>query len=532
MLTVSPPVGSNPASQHNLRYLMALKRQQAALFARDRLLRFGQLLRPDPDHADDPGFSLYQAARHHEVIAAALEEVEAGRIKRLIVNCPPRHGKSELTSRLFPAWFIGRHPTSSLILATYNEKFSWDFGREVRQIIEDPIYGQIFPGIELTSASVDRVETTDNGKLFFVGRGGSITGRGAIGLILDDPIKDRVEADSPTTRNKLWTWYTQVIKSRLLTSKGWIVIIQTRWHEDDLVGRLTDPTNVHYNEAEARKWRIIDLPALARENDPIGRKPGQALWPARFPKSYLEEMREGDSRGFQALYQGSPTPEKGHFFDGDRIKLYHKQSDLPAKETLRFYAASDHAVSTRQDADKTCMGVVGIDPDDNIWLMPELVWGRYPTDRIVELMIDMMAKYKPVFWWAEKGHISKSIGPFLRKRMLERQTFAAVYEMTPSTDKQSRAQAIQARISMGKVYMPSFAPWWGEARNELLKFPFGTHDDFVDFLSWIGIGLVLQVPRAPRKSESKAPKVGTLGWLKDESKRQKREEQAVKNGGW
>jgi predicted phage terminase large subunit-like protein len=520
-----------PLDPKTHRYLTALKRRQAGLLARDKLLRFAQLMRPDPDHAEDPDFSLYQAARHHEVIAAALEEVEAGRIKRLIVNCPPRHGKSELTSRLFPAWFIGRHPTDSLILATYNEKFSWDFGREVRELIEDPVYSQIFPSISLVSASVDRVETSLQGKLFFTGRGGSITGRGAIGLLLDDPIKDRVEADSPTLRKKLWEWYTQVIKSRLLTSEGWIVIIQTRWHEDDLVGRLTDPTNACYNEAEARKWRIIDLPALARENDPLGRKVGEALWPKRFPKAYLEEMREGDSRGFQALYQGSPTPEKGHFFDGDRLKLYHKRSDMPPKEEMRFYAASDHAVSTKQDADKTCLGVIGIDKDDNIWVMPELFWGRYQTDVVVERMIDLMHQFKPVFWWAERGHISKSIGPFLRKRMLERQTFAAVYEMTPVADKQTRAQAIQARISMGKVYMPSFAPWWGDARDEMMKFPFGTHDDFVDFLAWIGMGLALQNPRAPRASTSRAPKVGTFGWLKSEAKQRKRE-LATRNGGW
>lgn len=520
-------VAISPKTQ---RYLLALQRRQAALEARDKLLRFAQFMRPDPDRAEDPNFSTYQAARHHEVIAAALEEVEAGRIKRLIINCPPRHGKSELTSRLFPAWFIGRHPRESLILATYNEKFSWDFGREVRELIEDPIYGQIFPGIGLTSASVDRVETTLQGKLFFTGRGGSITGRGAIGLLLDDPIKDRVEADSPTTRNKLWTWYTQVIKSRLLTSEGWIVIIQTRWHEDDLVGRITDPTNEYYNEAEARKWRIIDLPALARDNDPLGRKKGAALWPERFPRRYLEEMREGDSRGFQALYQGSPSPDKGNFFDADRLKLYHKASDIPAKETLRFYSASDHAVSLKQDRDKTCFGTVGIDVHDNIWLMPELVWGRLPTDVVVEKMIDMMAKFKPIFWWAERGHISKSIGPFLKKRMLERQTFAAVYEMTPVADKQTRAQSIQARIAMGKVYFPAFAPWWGEARDELLKFPYGTHDDFVDFLAWIGVGLALQNPRAPRETR-KTPKVMTLGWLKADSKR-KRLEAAAKNGGW
>src|SRR4029077_2720962 len=213
---------------------------------------------------------------------AALEAVERGDIRRLIINCPPRHGKSELATRLFPAWFISKNPGHSVISACYNEKFSWDFGREVKAILEDGIYQQIFPQVRVTTASVDRIATESGSKVFFTGRGGSITGRGSIGLVLADPIKDRVEADSPTTREKVWTWYTQVVRTRLLTSKGWIIIIQTRWHEDDLVGRITDPTNPNYSATEAKKWRIIDLPARARDDDPIGRKPGEALWPARF----------------------------------------------------------------------------------------------------------------------------------------------------------------------------------------------------------------------------------------------------------
>jgi predicted phage terminase large subunit-like protein len=511
-----------------IRYLNALKRRKAALVAQNRLISFAKAMKPDPDHPDDPDFSLYQPAKHHEVIAAALEEVEKGKLRRLIINCPPRHGKSELASRLFPAWFVGKHPRDSIISACYNEKFSWDFGREVKAILDDPLYRQIFPQLRIASASVDRIETETGAKVFFTGRGGSITGRGAIGLVLDDPIKDRVEADSPTTREKVWKWYVQVIRSRLVTSKGWIIIIQTRWHEDDLVGRLTDKTNPNFILTEARKWSIIDLPALARDNDPIGRKEGEPLWPARFPKDYLEDMREGDPRGFQALYQGSPTPEKGNFFPGECLMTYTKD-ELPPKESLRFYAASDHAVSTAQERDKTCMGVVGVDKDQNIWVMPDLVWGRYATDVAVERMIDLMAKFKPLHWWAERGHISKSIGPFLRKRMLERSTFCGIAEVTPVHDKKTRAQAINGRIAMRMVFFPSFAPWWAEARDELLKFPYGVHDDFVDFLAWIGLGLYIQAPPRLVARKSEAPRQGTLGWVKAESKRA---QMASLNGGW
>jgi len=515
------------------RYLTALKRRRAALRAKDDMLAFAQLMMPKQDDHENPDVSEYQVAKHHKVISAALEEVEKGNIRRLIINLGPRHGKSQLTSRLFPAWYLGRNPNHSLILGTYNEKFSWDFGRDVRQLIQDPIYSQVFPDVNLLAgaASVDRLETTQKGKMFFVGRGGSLTGRGGHGLILDDPIKDRVEADSPTTREKLWSWFNQVLKTRLLSSSGWIVLIQTRWHEDDLVGRITDPMNSCYSAAEAKKWRIIDLPALAKEKDVLGRKEGEALWPERFPVSFLHEMREADSRGFQALYQGSPTPEKGNFFDGDRLRVYSRPTDRPPNDQLRFYIASDHAVSVKQDRDKSCLIPVGVDEHDNIWVMDDMVWGRFPTDVIVEKMIDLMAKYKPLYWWAERGHISKSIGPFLRKRMLERGTFCTVDEIVPVMDKMSRAQSMQARVAMGKVYFPSYAPWYQEARDQLLKFPYAAHDDMVDAMSYIGLGLAKQVRARPIRSVDKGPKAYTLGWIKKQT-RDAEKVQQTRHGGW
>lgn len=501
------------------RYLMALKRRRAALSAQDDLLSFAKMLMPKQDDPDNPDVSEYQIAKHHRVIAAALEEVERGNIKRLIVNLGPRHGKSQLTSRLFPAWYLGRNPANSIILGTYNEKFSWDFGRDVRGIIQDPIYKQIFPDATLLAgaASVDRLELEQKGKIFFTGRGGSLTGRGGHGMIIDDPIKDRVEADSPTTREKLWSWYNQVLKTRLLSSIGWIVIIQTRWHEDDLVGRLTDPNNASFSASEAKKWKIIDLPAIAGSKDILGRKEGEALWPSRFPISYLHEMRESDPRGFQALYQGSPTPEDGNFFDASQLRTYSRPTDRPPNEKLRFYCASDHAVSIKQDRDKTCLIPIGVDEHDNIWVLDDVKWGRWLTDKSVEYMIDLMAKYKPLYWWAERGHISKSIGPFLLKRMRERSTYVSIDEITPTTDKKSRAQSMQGRISMGKVYLPSYAPWYPEALDQMLKFPYGSHDDFVDALSYVGLGLAKQFRAGPAKEKPKVDKEYTLGWIKKQT---------------
>jgi predicted phage terminase large subunit-like protein len=244
---------------------------------------------------------------------------------------------------------------------------------------------------------------------------------------------------------------------------------------------------------------------------------------------YLESLRAADPRGFQALYQGSPTPEKGNFFPADKIRTYAR-GELP--KNLRYYAASDHAVSTTQDRDKTCLMVVGVDEEQNIWVLEDLVWSHLPTDVVVERMIDLMAKYKILYWWAERGHISKSIGPFLRKRMLERSTFTSVSEVTPVHDKKSRAQSVMARMAMGMVYFPAHASWWMEARQELLQFPFGARDDFVDALAWIGTGLGAQTSaKTPRKAKPEA-KHGTLAWVKAQANQERRRISSAEKAGW
>jgi len=207
--------------------------------------------------------------------------------------------------------------------------------------------------------------------------------------------------------------------------------------------------------------------------------------------------------------------------------------DMPAKERLRFYGASDHAVSLEQGRDKTCLMIIGVDEHDNIWVQPDLFWRQADTAMVIANMVAMMDKYEPLFWWAEKGHISKSIGPFLRKSMLEKRVYCSVHEITPAGDKQTRAQSIQARMAMMKVYFPGFAHWWVEAHDKLIKFPQGVHDDFVDTLSLFGMGLYIQRGYRSTPKPTKEPKFGTLGWVLDEAKRErKRERENLTTGGW
>nr|WP_321525804.1 phage terminase large subunit [uncultured Cohaesibacter sp.] len=469
-----------------------LTRLMHAQEAEEDLLRYTCFTMPDAKDPSPNPRTRYLIGRQHEAIAAALHRIEQGRSKRVIINCGPRHGKTELASKRFISWYSGRHPEESLIFGTYNENFAADAGRAVREITQSPEHQIVFPEYSLKdgSSASQRLETMAGGILAFVGRGGTITGRGGHGIVIDDPIKDRKEADSKTIRDQLWTWFTQVIGTRRMTEDAWVMVIQTRWHEDDLVGRLTDPTNPYYDPDEAAQWDVIDLPALALEDDVLGRKPGEALWPERFSRKFLLEQQRLDPRGFQALYQGRPSSGEGAFFHAHHLHEY-TPDQLP--QNLRYYVASDHAVSTEQARDKTAIIPVGVDDEDNIYVLPDVFWRRAASDQAVEAMLAIMRQRKPLFWWAERGQITKSIGPFLRKRMREERTYTSIIEITPVRDKQSRAQSIQARMSMGKVFFPKSARWWPEARDQLLKFPHGTHDDFVDALAYIGLGLDQQV---------------------------------------
>jgi predicted phage terminase large subunit-like protein len=513
--------------------IASARRLKKAIECRTSFVDFVKYTMPDADDPENIDESMFKDAKHHRALAKVLEKVEKGHIPRLIVSMPPRHGKSELVSRRFVPWVQGRDPYRNVIFATYNEDFAKDFGADVRNIMTLPQYKHVFPsfGLRKGGASKSRIQTTSGGMSVFVGRGGSITGRGGDFVILDDPIKDSLEANSPTLREQLWQWFTQVLMTRLMTASASIVIVQTRWHEDDLIGRLTDPTNPHYSPEEAAKWKIINLPALAEDEDPLGRKPGELLWPERFDMEFMEAQRRLDPRGFSALYQGRPTAEDGDLFRRENIKYFNRK-DVP--DDMRIYAASDHAVGvdkTRNDA--TCLLIVGVDRNDDIYLL-DCWWEKRTTDKVVDAMLELMRKWKPLIWWAEKGHISKAIGPFLRKRMGEEKVYCRIEEVTPVANKVQRAQSILGRMAMNKVLFPRQSVWTQKATDELLKFPNGRNDDFVDTLAWVGMGLArLTTPGGGIVKSDSLPKVGTLAWVKwDSAQRRKQQFLENKTGGW
>jgi predicted phage terminase large subunit-like protein len=401
----------------------------------------------------------YEAARHHRLIADKLEAVERGEIDRLMIFMPPRHGKSELASKRFPAWCLGRKPTRQIIAASYNSDLANDFGRNVRNIVDEPEFRQVFADVSLASDShaANRMNTNHGGAYVAAGVGTAVTGRGAHIALIDDPFKDREEADSERRRELVWDWYRSTLFTRLMPG-GAIVLIQTRWHEDDLAGRLL--------ASEPDQWDVLELPAIGTD--------GKALWPEWYDVPALERIKATvGPREWSALYQQRPQPDEGTFFQRAWFKEWET---LP---TLRYYGTSDYAV-TDGGGDYTVHRVWGIDAAGAIYRVDG--WrGQATSDVWIERKLDLIAKYKPLAWFGEGGVIQKAIEPMLKRRMLERKTFCRLEWLPSVADKPTRARSFQAMAASGRVYFEKDADL-----SEFLVFPAGKHDDDVDTASLIG----------------------------------------------
>ena len=419
----------------------------------------------------------YQDAAHHRLICRKLEAVERGEITRLVITVPPRHGKSLLSSENFPAWYLGRNPDHYVIAATYAQDLADDFGRKVRNQIADASFGLIFPGVSLRSDSTaakrfnvtsaqDAFTTTRDGAYYAVGVGGPLTGRGAHLLIIDDPVKNREEAESELTRKKTKDWYTSTAYTRLMPG-GRIVIIQTRWHVDDLSGWLL-------REHGHENWDVVNLPAIGAN--------GQALWPEQYPVESLEKIKMAiGPRDWSALYQQEPSPETGDYFKIEWIKSFHTP---PPRQNMHIYGASDYAV-TADGGDYTVHVIVGVDPDNRLYLLD--MWRQQTaSDEWVEAFCQLVLKWKPIAWAEETGQIKSGVGPFLFKRMLESNAMVHREQFPTRGDKAIRAQSIRGRMAMVGLYVAADAPFRTDLITEMMSFPVGVHDDQVDALGLAG----------------------------------------------
>ena len=425
-------------------------------------------------------------AKHHHLIIKALQAVYDGQIKRLMIFCPPGSAKSTYTTICFPPFIMGARPKTNIISTSYGHDLAKKFGRKCRSIVRSKIYSQIFDTtISGDSSAADQWALENASEYMAGGVLSGITGNRAHGLLIDDPVKGREEADSPKIQQKTWEAYNDDLVTRLIPG-GWQIIIQTRWNENDLSGMLL-PENYDGRTGwvectDGHKWYVICLPMECERNDcPIGRQPGDLLWDDWFIADDVLKIKNAKhkQRTWSALYQQRPTADDGDYFKKDWFQWY----DTPPKH-LRIYGASDYAV-TEGGGDYTVHVVVGVDPKDDIYILD--VWREQTqSDEWIEVFLDMIDSWKPLKWAEEQGQIIKSLGPFITKRMKEEKIFCAREQFTSVADKPTRARAFQARAAMGCVYLPSNAPWLDRFLTEFKAFPAGKHDDIVDACALIG----------------------------------------------
>lgn len=398
-----------------------------------------------------------------------------------IFEMPPRHGKTVSISRLFPPYGIGTHPDWRFIMASYGATLAYKNSRAARNFMLSPRYAEMFPGVELASDS----KSTDawnvahrEGGLDAMGVGGGATGKGGQFIIVDDPVKSRAEAESEVYREKIWDWFTDDIYSRREPG-GAIVVVMTRWHQDDLVGRLLlqDPD----------KWQRVRLPALAEENDLLGRKVGEALWPERFPEPVLRDTeRMMGAYSWSALYQQNPVPAEGGLFKRAKFNIINiEPADI--EFVIRYW---DLALSEKTSADHTVGIKMGITKQRRPVVLDverfQVDWDDVP-DRIERVTLadgrDVRVGIEATFFHTQAV-----------KKLLQRPKLHhfSITGYPVDTDKFTRALPFAARVGEGMVDVMR-RNWTESYLDELCGFPLGAHDDQVDASS----GAYLMLDRRP-----------------------------------
>jgi len=412
-------------------------------------------------------FPNYRENWHHSLIISKLEAVERGEIRKLIITLPPRHGKSEIASIHFPAWFFGKNPQKSIIAASYSGDLAVTFGRKARNLVDSQEYGILFPEVKLAedSKAAGQWNTNKKGEYTAVGVGGSTTGRGADVFLIDDPVKDQKDAESLTIQDGVWDWYRSVARTRL-TPKGAIIIIMTRWVDGDLVGRIL---------AEQDDWEVIDLPAIA-ERDEKNRKEGEALWPDQYPLEELQSIKkEIGIAKWSALYQQQPVSNESQVFKKSMFRTRTLEEVL--KLRTRVFVTLDPAPGKTENADSIGVCINFVD-SENFW---NLIAYRIKFDaaQLIKLLFKIDSEYSIEAFGIEKGMYKDVLKPFLDKEMLDRNRFLTIIELDhQQKNKQLRIKGLQPRYEAKGVF--HIEGMCQDLEEELLRFPKAVHDDVSD----------------------------------------------------
>lgn len=405
---------------------------------------------------------------HHKIIARALDRVVSGDCKRLIIAMPPRHGKSQMGSYLFPAYLMGKRPDAKLIVGSHTAELAQRFGRMIRNLVEDEKYKELFPEMTLSadSKAAGRWNTSAGGEAFFIGKGGAMTGRGGDVIILDD-ILDEQDALSDTAMESTWEWITSGPRQRLQPN-GAMILINTRWKTDDPAGRFLKAQS----NLKADQWEVLEFPAIMPSGNP--------LWPEFWKKEELEKVKFsiGLSK-WNAQWMQNPTAEEGAIFKREWWKVWPHERIPSLKYVIQSY---DTAYSKKESADFSAITTWGVfEPvegeEDNLILL-DAKKGRWDFPELKRKALEM---YK--FWDPDCVLIeAKASGMPLTQEL--RRTGIPVVNYSPGgrktgTDKISRANSVSPVFEAGFVWAPD-EPWAEEVIEEMAEFPYGEHDDLTD----------------------------------------------------
>lgn len=483
----------------------------------------------------------YKPGWVHQDICRRLEKfvlaVERGESPRLMIAMPPRAGKSQLASDIFPSWVLGKHPEWGIIGASYAQSLPIDFSRNIRDRLKDPEYAGIFPTTKLRTDSqgVEAWKTTKGGGYIAAGVGVGINGKGMHIGIADDLIKDSEAAQSETIRTNSYAWYQSVFRTRLAPGGG-ILLIGTRWHDADVQGQeLTKEAQLRQQgvpEHELENWEVVSYPAIANndeyllsdgtiwsdkaeppeEGPRLLRHKGEALHPERYPINELLKLKHGfTTQLWSALYQQNPTPDDGEYFKRNDFRYQQLLSGYwPA---ARIFITFDLAISTKKKNDYTVGVVFALTAQNDLYVL-DIIRGRWGTKPLVDQIVGLIEKYKPEVYAGERGQIHAAIWPLVKEALEAKNLFISNDDsLVPLTDKEVRARPLQGRMQMGKLmfsYQSSTAAdIYNEVEKELLRFPNGTHDDIVDALAWgARLAMNLSLPTQPQPKQMKS-------WLDD-----------------
>lgn len=467
------------------------------LAAYDNLMSFCQVVDPKSRVEGEE----YIPNWHHELIADIFMSVEAdvrqGKKRRVILSVPPRHGKSELATIRFPAWVLGRNPSWPIIVSAYSSGLATKFGERTRDLIKDERYSKTFPVVLNKSTkskndwAIDTIDANGERKKSFgsytaVGVGGSVTGKGAKIAIIDDPIKNREEANSALQRDKIWDFWTSTLSTRLEGTGNAVIVIMTRWHVDDLVGRLIEEEKQKKEAGLPHDtWEVVELPALAIKdevfNGKLRRREGEPLWPDKLPLRELQVIRDRSMMDWAALYQQNPVLSELQEFKEEMFTPRWQANDLKGKR-LQYVTLVDPAISQKKEADNTVVLTVAKEIDGaNIYRIREDA-GKFNPRQTIDLIFKHNNEFSSTVY-IETIAFQAALKFALEEEQVKRQIYFPIKEIKPKGSKEERIRQLIPMYERGVIYGRQYGD--GDYMREAMEFPRGKHDDRIDCMAML-----------------------------------------------